>query len=159
MEVQGSLCTGRSLPFGRDESPSSLLGFLLDHPIGGLGACHYSLAREEVWTPYFTFAHVGEWVAAVFSVAVGWSRAVTMLKFSDFRRCPFLNPLVRKSRLFLGGGMCLLAFLGCLLLQLQVCDNETKRPEDLTTLLFQQSQDPQSVCFLLSTFSLFTFVS
>ena len=51
-----------------------------------------------------TFAHVGEWVAAVFSVAVGWSRAVTMLKFSDFRHCPFLNPLVRKSRLFGGGG-------------------------------------------------------
>lgn len=38
---------GGSLRLGRDESPSSLLGLLLNHPIGGFGAHHYSLAGEE----------------------------------------------------------------------------------------------------------------
>lgn len=48
-----------------------------------------------------TFARVGSGVVG-FSVAVGWSRALTVLTFSDLGGCPFLGPVARESRLLFG---------------------------------------------------------
>lgn len=70
----------------------------------------------EVSAPYSVFAGIIWLEATIFSVVIGWNKAVIIQKIFALLSFPFPYPLARESR-FLKGFLfaCLypLAFLGC----------------------------------------------
>lgn len=61
---------GGSLPLSRDESPSSVLGLLLIHPLQ-IRATSFCLARKKCRPSTWSLLMLGRGTAAVFSVVFG----------------------------------------------------------------------------------------